>query len=328
MAAPAPEDVATLVKGYLEQADKRLSKGDAEGAEELAKKAVELWENAGNKPQQAFALRRLADVCFKSGNSFDGWQYAKEALHLYRDVADQRGEAEMLYQIALAHVDTETYEEAIRIAEEGIAMCRENGDGAMLGRLLYAVAKAYMTELAGGVASEIQEQQLNWKTRLAGKEALAIFKQVGDRRGEAQALDVLSEAFLTYGNLVEAKLKAKAAAEIFKELGDKKGEGESLLLVARSRVHDNKEEALRLAKLGERLIRKAGDAKLAKQAVETVDKLRDFEPYRKPEKKEEKAATAASQTEKTDITLDFEAMTLRGAYFYGFTSRAARSRSM
>merc|ERR1712060_108517 len=102
------------------------------------------------------------------------------------------------------------------------------------------------------------------KARVAGKEALEIFQALGYKQGIVQALNVLAWAFLEYGNYLEAKSKAKAAVEICQEIGDKVGEGMNLLLIAQTRLADNKEEAMRLAKLGEKIIKDAGNAGLSK----------------------------------------------------------------
>lgn len=71
-------------------------------------------------------------------------------------------------------------------------------------------------------------------------------------------LKSLASAFLNYGNAAEARAKAKQAVDIGKEIGDKRIEGESLLLVAQSKIHENKEEGARLARLSEKLLREAG----------------------------------------------------------------------
>lgn len=327
------KDPEGQVTAFLLSADANVAAGQYEVAQKEAQKAVEIWENAVEKVKQARALNRLAKACFAGGNTIDGWQYAKEALQLYRDAKNKRGEITAICDIALAHLEAETYEEAVRIAEEGVSICRDSPDRPLLAKALFTAAKASVIQVTTVVLPEVKEQQVNWRARLAGKEALAIFQQIGDRKGEADALNVLATAFLGYGNVAEAKAKGKQAVEISKEIGDKKGEGENLLLVAQSRVHDNREEATRLARVAERLLREASGGKIAKRTSDVLDHLRDWDSYKREEKRETKPAAGpagggAFSMEKTDVVLDFENMSLRAAYFHGFTSRAARSRTM
>merc|ERR1712151_134524 len=116
----------------------------------------------------------------------------------------------------------------------------------------------------------------------------------------------------------------KEAVEICQEIGDKVGEGMNLLLIAQTRLADNKEEATRLAKLGEKIIKEAGNADLSKEATELVESFRDMGS----EKKEKASAPSSDvQSEKTDYTLDMEYGKIRMIYFDAFIARALRVRA-
>merc|ERR1719245_30233 len=94
-----------------------------------------------------------------------------------------------------------------------------------------------------------KETSLNADARKKGKEALAIFQDLGDLAGQAKCLNVLALAFLAFGNFHEGKAKAKAAVQLCEETGDKIGQGINMLIVAQTRIFDNKDEAMRLGRL-------------------------------------------------------------------------------
>ncbi|CAE7210117.1 GPSM1 [Symbiodinium natans] len=297
--------------------------GDAQEAQEVAQKAVAIFEKTDDRQMQGITLKQLAEICFAGADNIDGWQYTKEALECFREVGHKRGEAATLCQIAAAHVDNGACEEALRIAEEAVTICRESNFRSQLGTTLSVIASAYVAQLPAA-RSDQQEQQINWKARLAGKEALGILQSVGDRVGEAQTLKSLASAFLNYGNAAEARARAKLAVDIGKEIGNKQIEGENLLLVAQSKVHENKEEGARLARLSEKLLREAGASSAARSAGDTYDFIRDYGVQRKETKKDRPKQEADV---KTDITLDVEEGKHRLGYFHGFTARAVRPRA-
>ncbi|CAE7762771.1 GPSM1 [Symbiodinium sp. CCMP2592] len=297
--------------------------GDAQEAQEAAQKAVALFEKTDNRQMQGITLKQLAEICFAGGDSIDGWQYTKEALECFREVGHKSGEATTLCQIAAAHVDNGSCEEALRIAEEAVTLCRDNNFRTQLGATLSVMASAHVAQLPTA-RSDQQEQQINWKARLAGKEALGIQQSVGDRVGEAQTLKSLASAFLNYGNAAEARAKAKLAVDIGKEIGNKQIEGENLLLVAQSKLHENKEEGARLARLSEKLLREAGASSAARSAGDVYDFIRDYGVQRKETKKDRPKQEADI---KTDITIDIEEGKHRLGYFHGFTARAVRPRA-
>eukprot|EP00930_Biecheleria_cincta_P096533 TRINITY_DN88363_c0_g1_i1.p1 TRINITY_DN88363_c0_g1~~TRINITY_DN88363_c0_g1_i1.p1 ORF type:complete len:544 (+),score=146.94 TRINITY_DN88363_c0_g1_i1:67-1632(+) len=314
---PEAEARAIMVVSKTKQA-----LGDFQEAMELAQKAVDIFDKKQEKELQAVTLMQLANICFEGGESIDGWQYAKEALSLFREVGHNHGEASMICQVAKAHIEHGSCEEAVRIAEEGVSMCKDANYRAQSGAMLGVIASAHMGQITMA-RSDQQEQQINWKARLAGKEALGILQSVGDRVGEAQVLKTLATAFLNYGNAAEARAKAKQAIEIGKEIGNKRIEGENLLLVAQTKIIENKEEGARLARTAEKLLREAGDSSAAKNAGEVYDFIRDYGSAAKDDKVQKKAPAAPADL-KTDITCDVEEGQRRLAYFHGFTARTIR----
>mmetsp|Transcript_62272 Transcript_62272/g.131642 ORF Transcript_62272/g.131642 Transcript_62272/m.131642 type:complete len:520 (-) Transcript_62272:243-1802(-) len=295
---------------------------DYDEATEVATKVVEMFDMT-HKSLQAQATRRLADVCFAKGDDSDGWMYAKEALELYRSVGHCKGEAEMLLEITKAHFSSAGGQEGLLIAEEGIKLCREANFRKTLGDLLLATARGRLAMESAGFA---QEQHLNYKARQGGKEALTVYQEIGDLKGQLNAHNTLAMGFMAYGNVAEGKARARRAVEIAQMLGDKTAEGANLLLVAQCRFHDNKEEAARLASLASRLLRDGGDRKTMEEAGPVISAIQeDGEEKKDKEKRGAGASLAETMASKMDLTLDFDDMKTRAIYFWGFTSRAARA---
>jgi len=290
----------------------------------MASKAVELFENAMDKRSQAMALRKLAETCFANNNLTDGWTYVKEARNICASVGNKKGEASALCQIAAAHMNMGSFEEGGLIADEGIKLCREEDYKEDLANMLWTVADGNMAAIMAG-ASGPTESHLNFSARKKGKEALAIFQQLGNIAGQVKSLNVLAMAFISYGNVAEGKAKSKAAVQLAKEMEDKEAEGLNMLLVAQARIYDNRDEALRLARLAEKLLKESGTADEQKGAEDVVEFIRDFERTGGKKEKESKVKLSDIQSEKTDITGDLEFGKIRSCYFHNFTARLARA---
>merc|ERR1712242_274120 len=195
--------------------------------------------------------------------------------------------------------------------------------GSLLATGLHATAEGAMSLINNGVAEGAKETVLNAEARKKGKEALAIFQDLGDLAGQAKCLYVLSLAFLGFGNINEGKAKAKASVQLCQETGDKIGEGLGLLVVAQTRIYDNKDEAMRLARLAEKLLKETGEIEYMKGAEDIVEHIRESDRSG-GKKKEAKTKLSDIQSEKTDVVADLEYGKFRAAYFHAFTARTAR----
>jgi len=316
------DDTTREGAAMLVVAEVRAAMGELAEAEELATRVVERCDDALEKRQQAHALIKLAQFSFSSNNHTDAWTYIKEARDLFASIGDRNGEAETLCRIAEAHITAGSFEEGGFIAEEGTKLCRRAGLRKALAKMLHTMADGHIAEIGSGCPSA-RATHLNWDARKKGKEALAIFQELGDLEGQAKCEGVLAAAFLAYGNLMEGKARAKAAIRLCQEVGDKASEGSNLLLVAQARVHDNQEEALRLALTAEKLLREVGEPIHHQGAEQVVDYIRGLDGV-DDGADQRKAKSRAVKDEKSDITMDMEYDRTRAAYFHGFTSRTAK----
>eukprot|EP00933_Yihiella_yeosuensis_P043482 TRINITY_DN38299_c0_g1_i1.p1 TRINITY_DN38299_c0_g1~~TRINITY_DN38299_c0_g1_i1.p1 ORF type:complete len:569 (-),score=155.50 TRINITY_DN38299_c0_g1_i1:219-1862(-) len=344
MEAQAAAEAALKLSERLQDADKVCSATllmaevhsaceEPKLAEDQLKKAISHFNSTGKRRQEARVLRRLAHMCLEGRDYENAWSHVQEALEISREVSDRKAEALTLSQVAGGHLHSGTHlEGSLQMVEEAIALCKEVGLQEQIADLQVLVAESHLQALFRQAGQKHPQQnalntQHSWKARLAGKEALAIFTQLGNLKGKAKALSALTLASMEMGNMMDAKAKASHAAEICKQMCDKPGEGNSLLLVARTRMHDNKEEAERLALCGQRLIQQGGgNPQLIADAQQVVDFIRNFTGLAGGE-------SAAVNTELTfkedrnstvDAVLDCHEAGIRAAQFEGISSMIMR----
>jgi tetratricopeptide (TPR) repeat protein len=308
---------------YLMVADARIAGGDYESAKEACSKASDCAIVSGNMYKKGLALMKLAEAQVGAEDPEDANASYQEAVEGMRAAGNRYGEATAIIAMAKADIEAGNAEDARFNAEEAEEICRKDKFKALLADALCTGADANMAMVYSGTSTDIMH---NFNARTAGKEALTIYRAVRNKKGTVQALNILAAAFFEYGNYFEARAKAKLAVEISQDIGDTKEEGRSMLMVARTRLGDNKEEAVRLAKLAEKLVKESGDTILAKDAGEVLDFLRDYDPKAKSKDDGKAAAASAAQSAKSDYTLDFDYGKIRGVYFDAFTARALRTR--
>merc|ERR1712232_668289 len=107
--------------------------------------------------------------------------------------------------------------------------------------------------------------------------------------------------------------------ELSQDIRDTKSEGINLLLVAGTKLaENNKEEASRLCKIAQNLLKETGDAALTKEASEMYDFVRDYDPKGKAKEEAKKATDSGAQSQKTDYTLVFDYGKTTGVIFDSF----------
>jgi tetratricopeptide (TPR) repeat protein len=307
---------------YLMVAQARIGSGGFEEAKEACSKAIDIANVSGDMTKKAKATFMLAVAQTGAEDPEDAHASLNEALEQARAAGSKYAEAQALCKLAGSDIDQGNFEDAIYGAEEGVDLCKKENFKALLAETLTTKATACMARVNSGQSTD---SMTNWNARQAGKQALEICREIGDKPGSVKALNVLANAFAEYGNLLEARARARLAVEICQDIKDSKNEGINLLMVAQTRMSDNTAEAARLAKLALTLIKEDGDEALIKDANAVVDELRDYDPKRK-DKDQAKEAQSQAQSKKTDYTIDFDYGKTRHLYFDSFIARALRTR--
>lgn len=230
MAADAPG-----AEFYRQQAKKE--KGDRKEACELMAKAEEhLWSEA----------------------TLEAKDPAEEALAKFRDADDSNGIADALRALVSCHLARDNRKEALQLAKDELAIFQEAGNTVAAAKMMLSIAEVTGTHggqkkrdealkmvtdakktfqgenlrrFEAACALEVANIHLKAKGDVeravrqamkAVKEALALFKACGDRKGEGAATHALATIQVRDEALNEGLKNGRLALAIFKELGIKK----------------------------------------------------------------------------------------------------------
>lgn len=233
-------DMATLFAGtdatgegcaLLCVAQLQRDTGDHRGAMLTAKSAGDILDKAGNVSRQALSVRIAASAALSSASTAsEGFDLADKALALFESAGDKKAALPLKIEYASAKLQAESYVEAEDWAEEAQAEAKKNND-------LYNEADAAQVLATVRLAIAVEEAKGNDEAETAAateaaRDALQLYRRVGNRRGEARAMQKLAEVRYQSGAGDMAKTAAEDATAMFRELGDTNGEAGAVLLTA------------------------------------------------------------------------------------------------
>jgi len=250
-------------------------------------------------------LQVLISTSFACKDPDEALRAATEVAALAGEVSDKKAEANAKTAMAIAHVANEDAEQGLEASLAGAELCKASGDKAgqavalavaydiqiFLGRPVAASsaardvlvvgkgdkkAEAVATMMLGSVNTATQD------ALEACRQALGLFKTLGDKVGEAAAQVALANAHLCQGGkqAEEGLGAAKDALAAFKSLSSKGGEAAALSTIAAA--HTQKGDA-------------SEAEKAVREALAIFRELREFvgEAYATALLKGAKAAAAA-----------------------------------
>ena len=217
-----------------------------------SKASLDVARRLGDLRHQAMALDLVGSALREVGRVDEAIVAHQDAVVIYWGTGDRIGEAIALTNLGNALTQVRQYEKAITAFEEGLAICRETND-----RHSEAVA---LTSLAGALQEKRQDEEadiaigrgtISWRwwmnyprsegvldtgeeeqrfrqASIAGRQAVVIFRETGDRHGEARALTSLGNALCGEEQFEEAGIAYDEAAAIFRETGDRHREARAL----------------------------------------------------------------------------------------------------
>lgn len=284
----------------LVAADVLLMIGDLNQASLAMKKGASLASASGDRKLEAGAQAMMAQLAMAQNQTSDAKKAAEMALGLFRKLGDKNGQAQTL-QIS--------------------AECR--------------FKDASLAAQGGGGRGPESTQALKM-----AEEALAIFKDVSDKAGQAACLNICAGANLLRSNDVEALSQANEADGIFGELSDSAGKALACLLKGgASLVAGDFEEARRCGKEAQRHYRDAGDSEGENKSADFIDNIKAYErgeldratftgfagqSKEIEEKKDKKAAPVKNTMNMADITITHGSGS-HIVHIDGFESRQARA---
>lgn len=223
----------------------------------------------GGNEREAAMLFSVAEQHVDDDEDYDeALRAANEALQLFRTMKNSQGASDTLRLINLAllgkaevyrwtergdpktNLVGQTQQRAKTQAEEELQNFQKNGDKRGAACMLLSLAEFYWRDR--GLKSHEEAAQK------AG-EAEQIFREVGDRKLQASALQVLICINLKKYNVQEALKQCEQSLVIFRELGLKKDEASTLHMQAVCQLCDEKfQEAVATANEGLQIFRDLG----------------------------------------------------------------------
>jgi predicted ATPase/class 3 adenylate cyclase len=182
--------------------------GDIAAAAAFAADGLTLAREAGDKPEIARALYRLATVASQSGEDDRAAANFAEALALYREIGDEHGIASALSSLGLVAIARQDLEQAAVYLDDALARFRALGE-----RRWEATTLGNLGRLA--LEQGDLEQGLEYHN-----EAIALHRQLGHKRGVAIELDRLAEVKRHQGELPDARKHYLEALRLWRELND------------------------------------------------------------------------------------------------------------
>ncbi|WP_349345472.1 tetratricopeptide repeat protein [Streptomyces rapamycinicus] len=206
---PDAEAHAVLDLGWV----RRRTGNPAAG--ELAQRAYDLYHSLDNRLGQANALRALGLVRQMTGDYTEAAQLAQRAYDLYHSLSNRAGQANALLDLCRVRRRTGDYPEAGELAQRAYDLYHslDNRLGQANARLDLGWVRRLTGDYpeAGGLAQQ----------------AYDLYRALGNRQNEAWALLELARSRDSRNYTAAADLLERSRAR-FHELGDRKGEAEAL----------------------------------------------------------------------------------------------------
>lgn len=204
---------------------------DATSALKLAEEALALYRKINQAKGVSDALRMIVSARCMRNERKKALVLAKDELREFQLADDRRGEAAMSLSIAEVYADdmgTRNREEAVRLTTDARKSLRQLKDQKM-----EATACLFLSDLHMKRAEHMLDERTHFQSGFdAAKDALALFKDLGDRKGEGRALYKLGIACGNLGKTQDALQHGKRAVGLFQDLIEKKLEGCALCLLA------------------------------------------------------------------------------------------------
>eukprot|EP00439_Symbiodinium_sp_Y106_P007536 s2588_g1.t1 len=205
-----------------------LAKGDFEAAKEAAERSVVLAKDVDRRMEAELLLQR-APLLGLAADANKAEESIREAVEIFKDLGAEKDRANALTMLAELHLAKNEDVDALKCAQDAEQGHRKVGN-------TRGQAMAYLS--AGEVhqcCGRVQEAET------AFNESLAMCREGGDRKGEADSLTALSKLYGESGQGIKAAEAADSALLLHRELGRKQWLLEALLSTARSKVAACKE---------------------------------------------------------------------------------------
>ncbi|MEO3863125.1 BTAD domain-containing putative transcriptional regulator [Acrocarpospora sp. B8E8] len=202
--------------------------------------ALAAARRSGNQMGEATLLAAHGQIYYEMDRYEEATTYFEQALSRYASAGDVRGEAAVLAGMGNARREQCRLREALTHLGRAVEIFRTLGDDAAIG---------HAARLSATVHLELGDFD-RLPPLLA--EALAAYRRVGSRRGEALTVRTIGLAYRAVGDHDRAEQACEAALRMFHELGDQFMAAYGVQALAKTRIRLGRGEAM-LAPLEEAL---------------------------------------------------------------------------
>lgn len=247
-------------------------------AKHQAKEARKLFKELGCKRAEGSVLLLDCDIHIAIGTPTEGFRSASEALEIFREINFCKGQDVALRRAVDALIATEDAPGAVSFAKDAAAWSSERGEGRAEVSSLLALASAC---LAGDRHSlhHAPADALD-----AAQKALVVCRNMGDRRREGTALQLVAEMHVMNDQPTAAAHHFTEALQRCREFSDVPGQANALLAMASVHASWDPQVALAEAKEARKLMEKTGDKKMVAAAFALISSIhRTLGEYEKAE---------------------------------------------
>ena len=218
--AATPSDVAKAAAWKLfatgEQLSEERTTDSLKKADEVFRRALPLWREAGDQQGEAETLEGLANLYNNAGDNDNALKCLSESLRLFRTSGDRRGEALALHDLGSIYKDQGENQKALDHLNNALKIRQELGERATEGETLEVIAQIYHNTEDYAHALELYNR------------ALVLGRVVGDRELEAMVLDDIGVLHQDQDEMQSALDYHTQALPLRRLLHDKLGEAQTL----------------------------------------------------------------------------------------------------
>ncbi len=189
---------------------------------ELYKKALPLFQSAGEPSRQALALQMIAVLHAGLGEFQNALEYYEQALPLFRAGADRYQESSTLNGIGGVYDVLGNPSKALEYYRQALALLPKGTEPITTGAILSNIGKIY-NDLA------------DWQKALEYyRQALSNFRAVGEKRREAITLNNIGVAYSSLGEPETSLDYSQQALSLQRSIGDKVNESRTLTTIGQT----------------------------------------------------------------------------------------------
>ena len=160
-----------------------VEQGNYQDAREVYEQALELGERVHDKKTIARVNNNLAILATIQGNPVEAIAQYEACLVMYVELGDERGIAGAYYNLGMAYGDQENWTSAMDMYEKGFEIAQKKGHLDIMAHVHLSMAEV-MLEMGNSMM-----------VPMCCARALDIYRQTGDRSGEADAFRLLGRTF-------------------------------------------------------------------------------------------------------------------------------------